>query len=66
MLGDEKTEADIRKIDAEIKKGTLIEMSEGGMLYDTVTGKTFKNPKTLLQVKIQKLKHLLLKKLNNQ
>lgn len=46
LLEMKKTEADIRKIDAEIKKGTLIEMSEGGMLYDTVTGKTFKNPKT--------------------
>lgn len=46
LLDKRKTEADIKKIEADIKKGTIIELAEGGMIYDTVTGKTFKNPKT--------------------
>lgn len=43
---DRKTEAEIEKINADIAKGKLIEISEGTMLYNTETGETFKNPKT--------------------
>lgn len=45
-LETSKTQAEIDKINADIAKGKIIELSEGGMLYDTTTGKTFKNPKT--------------------
>lgn len=41
-----KSEADIKKIESDIAKGKIIELSEGGMLYNTETGETFKNPKT--------------------
>lgn len=41
-----KQEADIKKIEADIAKGKLIELSEGGMIYNTETGEVFKNPKT--------------------
>lgn len=45
-LGTRKTEAEISKIEADIAKGKVIELAEGGMLYNTETGETFKNPKT--------------------
>ena len=45
-LETRKTEAEIRKIDADIESGKVIKLSEGNMLYDTTTGETFKNPKT--------------------
>jgi hypothetical protein len=45
-LKTRKTEAEIKKIDADIAKGKLITIGEGTMLYDTETGETFKNPKT--------------------
>lgn len=45
-LKAKKSEADISKIEADIAKGKIIELSEGGMLYNTETGETFKNPKT--------------------
>lgn len=45
-LKTRKTEAEIRKIDADIAKGKLVTLGEGTMLYDTETGQTFKNPKT--------------------
>lgn len=41
-----KTKAEIDKINADIAKGKLIELSEGTILYNTETGETFKNPKT--------------------
>ena len=40
------SDAQIRKIDADIAKGKLIELSEGAMLFNPETGETFKNPKT--------------------
>jgi len=45
-LETRKTEAEIRKIEADIESGKVIKLSEGNMLYDTTTGETFKNPKT--------------------
>lgn len=45
-LETKKAQADIDKINADIAKGKLIELGEGGMLYNTETGETFKNPKT--------------------
>jgi len=45
-LKTRKAEADISKIEADIAKGKLIELSEGGMIYNPETGETFKNPKT--------------------
>lgn len=45
-LETRKTEAEIKKIEADIAKGKLITIGEGTMLYDTETGETFKNPKT--------------------
>lgn len=40
------TEAEIRKIDADIAEGKIKSIGEGTMLYNTETGETFKNPKT--------------------
>ena len=45
-LEDRKTEAEIRKIDADIAEGKIKSIGEGTMLYNTETGETFKNPKT--------------------
>lgn len=45
-LDASKTNAEIKKIEADIAKGKLITIGEGTMLYDTETGETFKNPKT--------------------
>ena len=45
-LETRKTEAEIRKIEADIASGKLIKMGEGDMLYDPATRETFKNPKT--------------------
>jgi len=45
-LENSKTTAEINKINADIAKGKVIELSEGGMLFNTETGETFKNPKT--------------------
>jgi DnaJ-domain-containing protein 1 len=45
-LKTRKTEAEIKKIEADIAKGKLIELGEGTMLYNIETGETFKNPKT--------------------
>lgn len=45
-LETRKTEAEIKKIEADIAKGKLITIGEGTMLYNTETGETFKNPKT--------------------
>ena len=45
-LKTRKSEADIKKIEADIAKGKLITIGEGTMLYNTETGETFKNPKT--------------------
>jgi multidrug efflux pump subunit AcrA (membrane-fusion protein) len=42
----DKTDAEIRKIEADIAKGHIITLGEGSMLYDLRTGETFKNPKT--------------------
>jgi hypothetical protein len=45
-LKTRKTEAEIKKIDADIASGKLLKIGEGDMLYNTETGATFKNPKT--------------------
>ena len=45
-LKDTKTQAEIDKINADIKSGKLVSVGEGTTLYNTETGETFKNPKT--------------------
>ena len=45
-LETRKTEAEIRKIDADIASGELVTLGEGTMLYNPSTGESFKNPKT--------------------
>lgn len=45
-LKTRKTEAEIKKIEADIASGKIIKIGEGDMLYNTETGETFKNPKT--------------------
>jgi hypothetical protein len=45
-LKEAKTEAEIRKIDADIQSGKMKTLGEGTMLYNIETGEFFKNPKT--------------------
>jgi hypothetical protein len=42
----DKTDAEIRKIEADIAKGHIITLGRGSMLYDLRTGETFTNPMT--------------------